>query len=176
MKHRRLPVAEIARLYTEEQLSGEQIAERYGCNPKSVTTLLRRHGIPRRNPREAHAQARAVGRWQPTWTGRKLSREHRRRLARSGPRHPRWNGGIWMRPWRNLPKVRCESCDATSRLCNTHRNNDYTDWRIENRWVLCVTCHRRHRKQQFWRSVRAGEKPLAFNGPVGWRSQRERAA
>jgi hypothetical protein len=168
MSRQLLPVADVVALY-RDGLSSGQIAERYHCHAASVLTLLRRHGEPRRSLVEASAVARAAGRLCAPWTGKRLSRQHRKRIARGGPRHWNWKGGAHQRPWRHAPRTHCEACGSTERLCNTHRNNDACDWRDENRLVLCVSCHLSRRKKQFWRSHRAGERPLPFNGIVGWR-------
>ena len=53
---------EISKLYLQEGLSPQEIGDRYGVSRKGVWKYLKIHGIPTRNPYDAHQVARRTGR------------------------------------------------------------------------------------------------------------------
>jgi uncharacterized protein YjcR len=54
-------LAEIERLYTGDELTVAQIAERFGCSPSSISSLARKHCWPRGARKGRAASLRGEG-------------------------------------------------------------------------------------------------------------------
>lgn len=157
MTQEKLPKAdELWRLYSEEELSAQAIADRFGACQVSVIKKLNRAGYKLRSRQEALRLAYKSGR-------------HKITVPR-GEDHWLWKGDKDRRQYRRkIKKVKCESCGGKLNLSIHHRNFDHYDDESENLQVLCVSCHMSLHKQAYWDAVKAGKEPPKSNGPIGWR-------
>ena len=60
----RVTEQELRELYVEQELSLQEIADRYGCTRVMILYLMKRHRIPRRS----HSEARVAGTSFPSFT------------------------------------------------------------------------------------------------------------
>jgi hypothetical protein len=117
---------EIERLYVNGDWSQERLAQHYNLSLAGMQKVLARMGIP--------------------------SKSHGRRGAHNG----RFRDGTQSTIYRTMiEKSACAKCATTENLCVHHKDEDHTNNVPSNLEVLCMSCHSRMHKTDWWRA-RAG--------------------
>ena len=120
--------AEIVRLYETEMWSQEKVAAHFGVTLGCIQKAMKRLGI------------------QP------------RSRANHGPRNGRFRDGKASTIYRAMiAKAACLQCAATTNLCVHHKDGVHTNNTPDNLEVLCMSCHSRMHKSDWWRSRKAGQ-------------------
>ena len=166
-----LPMAEAVRLY-RDGLSPREIAKAFGCSTATVARRLRKSGVRMRNGSEAANESWRRGRVPSRyWLGKKQPRDAvaRRAAKLTGEGNGRWKDGSQRRGYRTkIKKKKCGACGTRERLGIHHKNGDHFDNRIANLSVLCLSCHMRHHKREWWKAKKAGKPLPKSNARIGW--------
>lgn len=118
--------AEIERLYHLDGLSQAALASHYGIAQAAMFKVLKRLGI----------KAKSRG--------------------RKGEENGRYVHGLASTLYRKMVKKNaCAECGATDDLCVHHKNENHRDNTTSNLEVLCMGCHSRHHKSEWWAKRRA---------------------
>lgn len=116
---------EIVQLYRSKGWSQAALAERYGVTLSGMQQAMKRLGI------------------KPKSRGR------------TGEANGRYKHGRASTLYRKMiQKTECSVCGATENLCVHHKNGDHLDNRTENLDVMCMPCHSRMHKQEWWDAQR----------------------
>lgn len=119
--------AEIVRLYETEMWPQQRLADHYGVTLAGMQRAMARLGIASRS------------------------------RANHGPRNGRFRDGKASTIYRDMiTKGACRQCDATTNLCVHHKDGVHTNNAPENLEVMCMSCHSRMHKSEWWRSRKAG--------------------
>jgi hypothetical protein len=151
-------------LYTNQKISMDNIAKKFGCGETTIWKYMKLYNIPRRKRSEL-------------LKGRKQTLEHRQKLADTrhrnrvgvGDSNHNWKGGVFLNAravtgiayWRNTVKRRdnftCQSCGKDGKIecaccglktpLHVHHIKSWKDhpelrFDISNGITLCEKCHR----------------------------------
>ena len=119
---------EVVRLYETEMWPQEKVAAHFGVTLGGMQKAMKRLGI----------QSRA--------------------RANHGARNGRYKDGKASTIYRAMiAKGACLKCEATTNLCVHHKDGLHTNNTPANLEVLCMSCHSRMHKSEWWRSRKAGQ-------------------
>ena len=119
---------EITRLYETEMWPQEKVAAHFGVTLAGMQKAMARLGIASRS------------------------------RANRGPRNGRFRDGKASTIYRDMiAKGACRQCSATTNLCVHHKDGVHTNNTPDNLEVLCMSCHSRMHKSDWWRSRKAGQ-------------------
>ena len=110
---------------------------------------------------------RSVRRWMSTY-------DIKGRLY-IGEDNPRYTTGrtLGRARYRKARKIEaCDLCQGTDNLCVHHVDFDHYNNHPDNLQILCLSCHMSLHKQQYWDSVKQGQRPKRSNAPAGWTRQK----
>lgn len=114
---------QIIRLYEVERLSQFSVAKVIGVSQAIIGKKLKEWGVPIR----------------PRWN--------------IGARNGRYKTGLESRLYRGMVEKKiCINCAATTDLCIHHKNGDHFDNHVDNLEVLCMSCHSRAHKTEWWQT------------------------
>ena len=120
--------AEMVRLYETELWSQQRLADHFKVTLAGMQAAMARLGIKSR-PRANH-----------------------------GARNGRYRDGKASTIYRDMiAKATCRQCQATANLCVHHKDGDHMNNTPANLEVLCMSCHSRMHKSEWWRSRKAGQ-------------------
>lgn len=119
---------EIERLYHQDGLSQEALANHYGIAQAAMCKVLKRLSI------------------KPKSRGRK------------GAENGRYVHGLASTLYRKMVKKDfCNACGSVENLCVHHKDGNHLNNKKANLEVLCSPCHTSHHKQEWWNSRKAGQ-------------------
>ena len=154
MKNKLPSAKELYEMY-QGGLSMRAIAEKLECSEGGVRNKITRAGYESRSLSEAHKLAYETGRHLPT--------------GATGSDHWAWKGGAERRSYRNkVNKEKCSECESRQNLSIHHIDFDHYNNDPDNLDVLCVSCHQRLHKKNYWDAIKNGLEPMRGNDPIGW--------
>ena len=154
--------------------SCQEISEVYGVAFCTIGRILRKIGTTMRTGKEAKVvdyarPGRKIARY---WLGKKQPPEMiKKRLGLlAGEKHGMYKDGSCMRTYRQkgIKKEICELCNSVDHLAIHHRDFDHYNDDPNNLGVLCLACHSRIHKNEYWKNIKAG-KEYKTNAPNHWK-------
>lgn len=119
---------EIERLYINGEWSQAMLADHYGMSQQAIAKALRRMGIKTKS------------------------------RGRAGEQNGQYKDGTQTTIYRTMvERDACTDCGATDNLCVHHEDGDHLNNTPENLRVMCMSCHSRMHKQEWWNSQKGGQ-------------------
>jgi hypothetical protein len=118
---------QIVRLYQIEEKPQQAVADHYGVTLGAIQKVMKRLGI----------QSRV--------------------RANLGTRNGRYRHGMASTMYRAMVQKReCIRCSTVEALCIHHKDGNHRNNTPDNLEVLCMACHSRMHKSEWWRSRKGG--------------------
>lgn len=153
--------------------SPPELAVMYGVTPPNIRKFLQKHGTIMRTRKESKAvdfsrPDRKVSRF---WLNKKMPADMVEKMHSTtrNQNHGMYKDGSCIRAYRRgVVKESCELCSSINNLAIHHKDFDHYNNEPSNLQIVCLSCHSRIHKNEYWRQIKENGVYTKGNSPNHW--------